>query len=395
MHSTSRDSRRSPSFALFAIAVAATFGVGVWGIATLSKARVVSTSFGVDVTASAHSYVLERPTDATGWMALADSMAPLSASAVSPITRQAVAIAAAVAPVDPQVLRARMLVALKSGDTVTGLRLAADIAAMFPTESRDAFSILRAYMTDTEWPAFFQERLGSGWPAAESFLLDSCQSGAPLATLLAIAQPVIRRQALSENTINCIGTKAIAEGQVQAAYWVWLNGSATVPSPLPNVFNGDFERPLAARLFDWHVNPGGDYREGFAAAIRSDDSRGSRNTVLTIRFNGRAIKASAAQQFLVLAPGRYTLSYNVREIALSAPGSIIWTLRCVPSTLSPVMAAAQKHPVAAGWFNYSQTLVIPAGCDGQLLDLELGNRLQLAQGLQGSVLFDDVNVVRQ
>ena len=377
------------------MAVATAFGIGVWGIATLSKPRVVSTARGVDAVASARSYILERPTDAAGWMALADSMGPLSTNAVSPITRQGIAIAAAVAPVDPQVLRARMLVALKSGDTVTGLSLAADMAAMFPTEGRDAFSILRAYTTDAAWPAFFQARLVAGWSAAESFLLDSCQSGAPLGALLAIAQPVIRRQALSENTVNCIGTRAIAEGQVPAAYWLWLNGSATVPSPLANVFNGDFERPLAARLFDWHLNPGGDYREGFAAALRSDDSRGSRNTVLTIRFNGRAIKPPVAQQFLALAPGRYTLSYDVREIALSAPGSIAWTVRCVPSTISPVMAAAQKHPVTADWFNYSQTLVIPPGCDGQLLDLELGNRLQLAQGLQGSVLFDDVNVVRQ
>ena len=395
MFSKHRDGRRGPVIAVFTLAVVATFTIAVWGIATLSSSRATLTSPGADVLASARAYILDRPMDTAGWMALADSTAQLSTNAVSPITSQAVAIAAVLAPVDPQVLRARMLTALKSGDIVNGLSLAADAAAMFPTESRDAFLILRAYITDAAWPAFFQARLGSGWPAAESFLLDSCQSGASLGTLLAIAQPIIRRQALGENTVTCIGSKAIADGQVPTAYWLWLNGSATVPSPLANVFNGDFERPLATGLFDWRLNPGGDYREGFAAAIRLDDSRGSRNAVLTIRFNGRAMKPPVAQQFLALAPGRYTLSYHAREIALSSPGSITWTVRCVPSTLSPVMATAHKQPATAGWFNYSQALVIPVGCDGQLLDLELGNRLQLAQGLQGSVLFDDVNIVRK
>ena len=56
---------------------------------------------------------------------------------------------------------------------------------------------------------------------------------------------------------------------------------------------------------------------------------------------------------------------------------------------------AGKQPLTGGWFNHSHTLVIPEGCDGQLLDLQLGNRLQLALGLQGSVLFDDVSVIRQ
>ena len=314
----------------------------------------------------------------------------------SPIAAtQAIAVAAMLAPVDAQVLRGRALFAMRTGDIAAGLSHAANMAVLFPTESRDAFAILRAHTNDPGWTAFLQNRLASGWSAAESFLLDSCQSGAPLQTLLTIAQPVIRRQPLTDNTIRCIGTKAIAEGQVSTAYWLWINAPATVPSPLGNVFNGDFERPLAGQLFDWHINAGGDYREGFAAAISLDDSRGSRNKVLAIRFNGRPLKPPIAQQFLALAPGHYTLNYNARAIALTAPESIVWALRCVPSRLSPVMTALQKQPFTGGWVNYSQTVVIPVGCDGQLLDLELGNRLQLAQGSLGSVLFDDVNIIRQ
>ena len=268
---------------------------------------------------------------------------------------------------------------------------------MFPTESHDAFLTLLAHSADPKWPAFLQSRLDSGWPVAESFLLDSCRSGAPLGTLLALAQQILRHQALAEDTVTCIGSKAIGEGRVPAAYWLWVNALAVVPSPLGNVFNGDFERPLAARLFDWQISAGGEYREGFSAAIRNDDSDSLRrdNKVLTIRFNGRSLTGPVVQQFLALSPGRYTFSYAQRESGMSVPGAVSWIVRCVPPALTPALGTAIRQPTQSGWINHSRELTIPAGCDGQLLDLDLGSRLQRVQGLQGSVQFDDINIVRR
>ena len=393
MRSTVKAAIRGTASTLFGLATLLTAALCVWGLTSNQRGSLPPDL--PQAAASAKNYILQRPIDAAGWIARADADFATIPNTVTPLANQAITVAATLAPVDPQVIRARMFLALKLGDTVSGLSHAANIATMFPTESRDAFSILRAYSSDPNWPAFFQTQLTAGWPAAEAFLIDSCQSGATVGTLLTIAQPIIRRQPLSENTVTCIGTKAISEGLIPTAYWLWLNALATLPTPMGNVFNGDFEQPSAGRLFDWRITAGGDYREGFAAAIRPDDSRGSRNKVLMVRFNGRAMRPPIAQQFLALAPGRYALSYNAREIALSMPGSVNWTLRCVPPALSPVLAAVQKQPAAAGWFNYTQTIVIPAGCGGQLLDLDLGNRLQLAQGLQGSVLFDDVTISRQ
>lgn len=384
---------RGTASTLFGLATLLTAALCAWGLTSNQRGSVPPDI--PQAAASAKNYILQRPIDAAGWIARADADFATIPNTVTPLANQAITVAATLAPVDPQVIRARMFLALKLGDTVSGLSHAANIATMFPTESRDAFSILRAYSSDPNWPAFFQAQLTAGWPAAEAFLIDSCQSGATVGTLLTIAQPIIRRQPLSENTVTCIGTKAISEGLIPTAYWLWLNALATLPTPLGNVFNGDFEQPSAGRLFDWRITAGGDYREGFAAAIRPDDSRGSRNKVLLVRFNGRALKPPVAQQFLALAPGRYTLSYSRRDIGLSAPASSSWALRCVPPAVAPTLGAATQQSTQTGWIKLTQDVVIPEGCSGQLLDLELGNRLQLAQGLQGSVLFDDVSIVRR
>lgn len=384
-----------PGFALFVLSVVTTCGLAVWGLVNREQLRSVPPVSQSDAAGSARQYITQRPMDSAGWMARADAMYPVARDATAPVVLEAISIAAMLAPMDPQVLRARMVLALLRGETAAGLTLASDIATLFPTESRDAFSTLRAYTNDPAWLPFFDKRLAAGWPAAESFLVDSCQSSAPLGTLLSIAQSIVRRQPLAESTVTCIGRKAVAEGQIPAAYWLWINALATVPTPIGNVFNGDFQRPLAARLFDWQLNAGGDYREGFAAAIRSDDSRGTRNSVLTIRFNGRSLNPPVAQQFLVLAPGHYLLSYSVRELAMSAPGSVDWTVRCVPSASGATLGEPVVRPIGGGWIRKQRNLSIPPGCHGQLLDLDIGNRLQLAQGLRGSVLFDDVNIVRK
>lgn len=395
MATNAKAAGRRTAIALFLLPFVATCTLAVWGIINWQYPRSDPLGAKSDAAESARLYIVRRPMDPAGWLARAEARYAIGRDASASVLVDAIAIAAMLAPVDPQVLRARMSLALLRGEVVTGLTFAAETAALFPTESREAFSTLRAYANDPAWLPFLEKQLAGGWRAAEPFLLESCQSGAPLGTLLSIAKSVIRRQPLSETTVTCIGKKAIADGQIRAAYWLWLNALAVVPTPIGNVFNGDFERPLSGRLFDWQLNAGGDYREGFAASVRLDDSRGKRNNILVIRFNGRTLRPPVAQQFLALAPGQYLFSYSARELALSAPDSISWTVRCIPATMPATLSEPVVQPISGGWIRKQQNLVIPSGCDGQLLDLELGNRLQLAQGLNGSVLFDDVNIVRK
>ena len=50
-----------------------------------------------------------------------------------------------------------------------------------------------------------------------------------------------------------------------------------------------------------------------ASKVTAGSSGNSKNHVLSIRFNGRALKLPIAQQYLALAPGRYTMTYRARE----------------------------------------------------------------------------------
>ena len=191
----------------FVFVVFAPFSLGLlclWGFAVEIRdqkdANVLRLT--VDASADARRYIVQHLVDSVGWLALAES-ALIAESNKPPsfAATQAIAIAAVLAPVDGQVLRGQALSAIRAGEIAAGLSHAATMAVLFPAESRNAFAILRAYGNHPVWPGFFQNQLDSRWPAAESFLLDSCQVGAPLQTLIAMAQPVIRRQSLSENML--------------------------------------------------------------------------------------------------------------------------------------------------------------------------------------------------
>ena len=379
---------------LSAASVCAVFLVSLYGFAAgwIKPSRASYRSD--DSKEGSRQYILARPFDAAGWLAWTGSAISLSGE-LPPLAQQVVSASTMLGPVDPQVLRSKALISLQRGNIPDGLERTADVATLFPTERSDAFATLLAYINDPVWPAFLQSRLKRGWPAVDGFVLYSCRAGTPLASLMDLVQRVAHHQALADDTIGCVGNKAIAEGRVPAAYWLWLNASTTIPKALANVFNGDFEAPLAGRLFDWRLGAGGEYREGFAVAIRKDDTRGRDNNVLAVRFNGRALRMPIAQQYLALAPGRYVFSYAIREVGLTAPGAVGWAVRCVPSTLTPAVGALQTQTASSGWVAQSQELTIPLGCDGQLLDMTAGNRLQMVQGLQGSVFIDDISMTRQ
>ncbi len=386
-------SRRSlATLALLSVTLASSLAVLIWGLAGDGLRRPAGT-FSGDATADARKYIVQRPFDPAGWLAWAGSTIS-STEALPPFASKVVEATKLLGPVDPQVLRAQALLALRRQDIAGGLERAADIAALFPAERSEAFVTLKAYLRDPAWAPFLASRLSKGWPQVDAFVLATCTSNTPLADLIGLVQQIARTQPMSDEAVTCVGNRAIAENAVPAAYWIWLNASRAVPRSVGNVFNGDFELPFAGRLFDWRLAAGGEYREGFTTAIRNDDSRGQSTNVLAVRFNGRPLRLPIAQQFLALTPGRYVLTYSMRDHA-TAPSGVSWVMRCVPPLQSLTSSAPVTERGNGGWTIRKQEITIPAACTGQLLDLEVGNRLQMLQGLQGTVFFDDFSIIRQ
>lgn len=380
---------------LIVCAVLTAFCIVGWGLLTNPLQITRSPPRQSDVHDGARRYIVGRPFDPVGWLAWVGTASGGAGLPGSPRASQIIDSAALLGPVDPQVLRGQGLLALNRGEIAAGLGRTATFAVMFPTEQRDAFTTLRAYVNDPVWPPFLQSQLDKKWPAINAFLQDSCQSGMPLSTLLTLTQQVVRRQPLSDAVVNCIGNRAIAENQIPVAYWLWVNALPTLPAAIGNVFNGDFELPLADRLFDWRLAAGGEYREGFVIAIRDDETRRKKNRVLSVSFNGRPLRTPVAHQYLALEPARYTFAYSMRPTGLPVDSAVAWNLRCIPATISPGLAEIKSSKAVAGWISKTQEITIPIGCSGQILELDVGSKPQMMQGMFGSVLFDDLSLVRR
>ena len=349
----------------------------------------------------ARSYLRVRPFDPLAYVALANELStasPMSAEAGEK-SQQALRVAVKLAPVDPVVIRGRIVDAYNRDDLRLAMTLGADLAELSPAERGDAFAILSELMRTPEWPAFIASRLSLGWTVADAFVLHVCHSAAKADVLLPLAIAVAQKQPLVAITLNCVAAKAIVDNQTPVAYWLWLNASSSLPKKIALVLNGDFESPLSGGPFDWTLGVGGDFREGFTVGLARDNDAPSASTkggnssngYLMARFHGRAIRSSVAQQNLALKPGRYRLSYRSQMSGLSAD-KLAWTLRCGTSVVALSKAGLTEPPPEKSWVSSSSEFVVPTTCLGQLLTLEAATRLDALQGLVGTAKYDDVIV---
>ena len=163
--------------------------LAIWGLLS-GVLRTPADGLGnPDVATGASRYVAQRPLDPAGWLAWAGTRRLLVSDAA--LGGKIVDTASSLGPVDPQVLRAQALLAFQQGDVGAGLDRVADLASAFPAEAGDAFAVMRDHAGHRDWAKFWAARLARRWPAADSFLLYSCQSGASLSTLFALAQPAV------------------------------------------------------------------------------------------------------------------------------------------------------------------------------------------------------------
>ena len=174
-------------------------------------------------------------------------------------------------------------------------------------------------------------------------------------------------------------------GQEAAARQLWLS---TLPADARGegglVFDGGFEHPDITGAYGWRLapSPGVD--------IGSDEggpAQGSR--ALAIQFSGRAIGAIGLEQSLALAPGDYRFAFAA-DNGTDAQRPIAWRLLCRDGAelLSQPLPSPGRH----GWQKTTADFVVPAGCSGQVLRLELLARSLFDRQLSGTLRLDDVRI---
>lgn len=125
--------------------------------------------------------------------------------------------------------------------------------------------------------------------------------------------------------------------------------------------NASFERPDGPAPFDWMLPT----QTGLSGLITADDVRTDQQA-LRVEYDGRSTGV-AAQQFLLLPPGRY--AFSVEEKVEQGTPELRWVLSCheTPS----ILVSLDSTPSSSGeWGVLEQTFTVPrSGCAGQWLRL--------------------------
>lgn len=393
MKTTSRDENR-PNVFVIACLLGALIGAACLGFAY----RFFQAPD--DRAASSHpfapaNYIRLRPFDSAGYLALAESVNEGDANAAMRLRTHALGAASLLAPVDPQVIRADASLAFARGDVRSGLDKTSRLAAISPKDQADAFRVLASYVAHPAWQEFAAVRLTAGWEASDQFLQKLCNDASLAKYAFSVAAHFVLFRPLSPAASHCVENRAIAAGDVQGAYQLRLSAAKTLPKKIGFVFNGDFEWPLSGSQFDWTLESGGEYREGFVAAIRPDSGVGGLTRALAVRFTGRAIKSPIAQQLLALSPGRYQLSYVDKQTVKTDANQLTWMLRCRGSGASLITDAWADSAADSGWIRRQATFEVGSNCSGQQLSLEPKLKRSALEGLQGTLLIDAVRVERR
>jgi hypothetical protein len=339
---------------------------------------------------AAQRYVAANPFDALGYVAWARELALDNRDLKK--SGELIAVAKRLAPIDPQVMKADIEWRMQTGDVEAALTQAAELATISAVDRGDALAIIARSAGTPAWDAFVRTRIASSWPLLDALVRATCQQAVSLDKLLALAGASVRQTTLSEPSVKCVIDRAVERGQIRAAHWFWLNATPKLPQQIGFVFNGGFQAAPSTIPFDWKIEQGGQFRDGFSARIVGDSDR--RNLALSVQFNGRPVRSAIARQMLALEPGEFRLSWSVREVSGPADNATRFRMLCVPGSREVMANNPTATPAADGWVRYAFDFSIPADCGGQQLLLERARDRGTAHPTTLQ-LFDDVEVRRR
>jgi hypothetical protein len=297
--------------------------------------------------------------------------------------------ALAIAPIDRHALQAAA---------------ALDARAQLPAQALTRVDRLLSYYGDAyglffpvllQWIAVPDARAGleslagrpSSWMGA--FVLHACSRVDPLLVAPLHARRAAAGLARTEET-RCVVDALRRAGHWTAAYQAWLN---SLPrdrlADVGFVFNGSFEHAPSALGFDWiHETRSPAFSVDFPPA-----SGGAGSRALRVNWNGKRATGPAVRQFLALDPGRYELTGLARMEGLQSVRGVQWSLRC--ASVPPRMLASSPRFMGSGdWQPFSMALEVPAGCAGQVLQLEPVGLQEGTTFVSGKAWFDDLRLTR-
>lgn len=151
----------------------------------------------------------------------------------------------------------------------------------------------------------------------------------------------------------------VRAGQASQARAIWLSAlPAAGRQQNALIFDGSFSGVRASQPFAWILKD----TELGRAEIRADVQPGH---LATTYFGGRP--ALLAEQVVALAPGAYKFSFSAKSDSGVSSGQVFWSLSCMANGRE--LARIPVHSPQPAYRRYSGAVTVPAGCDGQRLQL--------------------------
>lgn len=130
-----------------------------------------------------------------------------------------------------------------------------------------------------------------------------------------------------------------------------------------NVHNGSFQLMPTGRPFDWQIlsHPG----VGFSFAGDGSDPKAGR---LEMTFQNTPVRGLRVRQYLLLAPGHYSLALHAEARSAKLPKGLYWSVRCAGSNKRLAQLRIEEGSYADA--ELATRFEVPAGgCGLQLVDL--------------------------
>jgi tetratricopeptide (TPR) repeat protein len=302
---------------------------------------------------------------------------------------RAFATALRVAPIDRAALQAAAALDAREGRLAQAITRIDRLLTYYGDTRETYFPVLLQLLPVPQARAALEAlaREPSVWMG--NFLAHACGRADPSLAATLLSRRVEAGLAAREE-VRCGIDQLRRAGQWNGAYQLWLN---TLPrerlADVGYVFNGGFEYAPTGIGFDWSVVEGSpahaaDFPLGSSAAGRR---------ALRVSWTGKRIAGAALQQYLVLPPGHYEFSGQVRLEALQSVRGVQWSLRCAGETRN-ALGVSPRFLGSTEWERFAFAFDVPPGCQGQLLQLE---PVGLADGttyVAGRAWFDELRVTR-
>lgn len=301
------------------------------------------------------------------------------------------------APADRQTLIEAGAFHLRAGDAAQAMPYLRRAADLYPDARAGLWPAFVAVLDDRRSDAWFADIARDNpewWPG---FFDHACAKARNADALQKMLGARADAGTAGANERRCLIERLQRENQWPGAYQAWLNSlPQRERQRIGYVYNGDFELPISNLGFDWTIPA----QDGVFVAGRPVEGAGGQ-LALKVEFVNKRWSLPPAQQYVMLAPGRYRFEGRGRADGLQTWLGVQWGLYCLPDGARGARQLARSGPFLAtsGWEAWREDFAVPADCPVQLLRLELANPRRdavtpgdVAARLDGAAWFDDFRV---